>query len=198
MAQDKQNNIIAEINELFLNKFPGSTSGNNEDIISHEESRFAKFDTSNPNSLMSPKLVLGYPGEIPQGKLSKNFDNLLWNRFDIFEFIHIPSLKVGQNFTSIFQLLDQYDLLANERTSSLTVRSATSKVELNSESISVLYGGLGKIIDERLKFYEIDLEDWWSNTISARRKLKEVISKEESDQNHLDGNYAFNLLEYIE
>ena len=48
MAQDKQNNIIAEINELFLNKFPGSTSGNNEDIISHEESRFAKFDQTNP------------------------------------------------------------------------------------------------------------------------------------------------------
>ena len=198
MAQDKQNNIIAEINELFLNKFPGSTSGNNEDIISHEESRFAKFDTSNPNSLKSPKLILGYPGEIPQGRLSKKFDDFLWNHFDIFEFIHIPSLKIGHNFTSIFQLLDLYDLLANERTSSLTARSTTSKVELNSESVSALYSELGKIIDERLKFYEIDLDDWWSNTISARRKLKEVISKEESDQSHLDGYYASNLLEYID
>ena len=62
---DNQNNVIAEINELFLNKFPGSTSGNNEDIISHEESPFSKFDTFNPNSLKSPKLILSYPEEIP-------------------------------------------------------------------------------------------------------------------------------------
>lgn len=195
---DNQNNVIAEINELFLNKFPGSTSGNNEDIISHEESLFSKFDTSNPNSLKSPKLILGYPEEIPQGRLSKKLDDLLWKHFDIFEFNHIPLLKVSQNFTSIFQLLDLYDLMANERTSSLTVRSTTSKVELNSESVSALYSRLGKIIDERLKLYEIDLGDCWSDTISARRKLKEVISKEESDQNHLDGYYASNLLENIE
>ena len=126
MAMDNQNNVIAEINELFLNMFPGSTSENNEDIISHKESLFAKFDTSNPNSLKSPKLILGYPEEIPQGRLSKKFDDLLRNHFDIFELIHIPSLKVGHNFTSIFQLLDLYDLMANERTSSLTVRSTTS------------------------------------------------------------------------
>ena len=198
MAMDNQNNVITEINELFLNKFPRLTSGNNEDIISHEESLFAKFDPTNPDSLKSPKLILGYPEEIPQGRLSKKFDDLLWNHFDIFEFIHIPLLKVGQNFTSIFQLLDLYDLIANERTSSLTVRSTTSKVELNSESITVLYGGLSKIIDEKLKFYEIDLGDWWSDTISARRKLKEIISKEESDQSHLDGYYSSNLLDYIE
>ena len=35
MAKDSQHNVITVINELFLNKFPGSTSGNNEDIISH-------------------------------------------------------------------------------------------------------------------------------------------------------------------
>ena len=88
--------------------------------------------------------------------------------------------------------------MANERTSSLTVRSTISKVELNSESVSALYSGLGKIIVERLKFFEIDLGDWWSDTISARRKLKEIITNQESDQNHLDGYYASNLLEYIE
>ena len=95
-------------------------------------------------------------------------------------------------------MLDLYDLLANERTSSLTVRSTTSKVELNSESVSALYCGLGKIIDERLKFYEINLGDWWNDTISARRTLKEAISKEESDESHLDGYFASNLLEFIE
>ena len=119
---DNQNNIIAVINELFLNKFPGSTSGNNEDIVSHEESLFAKFDPSITDSLKSPKLILGYPEDIPQGRLSKKFDDLLWNYFDIFEFSHIPLLKVGQNFTSLFQQLDRYDLPPTWATSSIPDR----------------------------------------------------------------------------
>ena len=75
MAKDHQNNIGVGINELFINKFPGSTIVNKGDLISHEGSQFAKFDQSNPDSIKSPKLRLVYPEEIPQGRLSKKLDD---------------------------------------------------------------------------------------------------------------------------
>ena len=191
---------IQKLNEIFLQHFPGKKKGEG-DIITYGESRF-----HNQPQVMTPefnyykaKFMLGYPDDLENCGISDRLDKLLWEHYDIFHHITMPRLKANADYTVIFPLLDLFDMAWNERNPSLTIRALTSKTELNRDCVGWLASGVMDVIDKRFKYWEVDMGNWWSDTIETRKRLKEMSNpRNGTDYNHLDGYYAFNIMERID
>ncbi len=196
MASD----ILHDLNEIFLHKFPGKQDGEPK-IITRDESRF--HDQTDVSSLefdiKKAKFILGYPEHLQGNKLSDKLDKLLWEYYDVFKFINMPHTKVNMDYTVIFPLLDLFDMAWNERNLSLTVRALTSKTELNRHCVGWLASGVMDVIDKRFKYWEVDMGNWWDDTIDTRKRLKEMSNPQDgTDHDHLEGYYAFYLMESID
>lgn len=194
------NDILNNLNEVFLHHFPGVNNGE-KDIIKPDESRFHNQPevTSPEFDIDSAKMILGYPTDTTGNELSDKLDRLLWEHYDIFKHIIIPHLKMSEDYTVIFPLIDLFDIANNERNTSMAIRGTTSKTELNAECISILASGVLDAIDKRFDFWELDMGDWWEDTIETRKYLKELSYPQDgTDYDHLDGYYAFNFLEKLD
>lgn len=193
-------NILHNLNEIFLHNFPGGNNGEKY-IIKPNESRFHNQPevTSSEFDIDSAKIILGYPMDIEGNELSDKLDRLLWEHYDIFKHISIPHLKMSEDYTVIFPLIDLFDMVNNERNTSIAIRATTSKTELNAECISILSRGIMDAIDKRFDFWELDMGNWWEDTIETRKYLKELsYTQDGTDYDHIDGYYAFNLLEKLD
>ncbi len=191
---------IDHINEIFLHHFPSKLNGEPK-IITLDESRFHnQADVLSPEfDLKKAKFILGYPEHLQGNKLSDELDKLLWEHYDIFKHIDSPDLKANMDYTVIFPLLDLFDMAWNERNPSLAIRALTSKTELNGDCVSWLASGVMDVIDKRFKYWEVDMGSWWTDTIATRKRLKEMSTPQDgTDQDHLEGYYAFNLMKNIE
>lgn len=103
------------------------------------------------------------------------------------------------DYTVIFPLLDLFDMAWNERNPSLAIRALSTKTELNGDCVSWLASGVMDVIDKRFKYWEVDMGNWWTDTIATRNRLKEMSNPQDgTDHDHLEGYYAFNLKENIE
>lgn len=196
MASD----ILHDLNEIFLHKFPGNRNGDSK-IITPDESRFHnQADVLSPEfDLERTKFILGYPEHLKGNTLSDKLDKLLWEHYDIFKHIDSPDLKANMDYTVIFPLLDLFDIAWNERNPTLAIRALTSKTELNGDCVSWLASGVMDVIDKRFKYWEVDMGSWWTDTIATRTRLKEMSNPQDgTDHDHLEGYYAFNLMENIE
>lgn len=191
MASD----ILHDLNEIFLHNFPGKCDVGAETITSGE-SRF-----HNQTQVLTPefdvdttKFILGYPDRLESSRLSDRLDKLLWEHYDIFKHIDSPNLKANMDYTAIFPLLDLFDMTWNERNPSLAIRALTSKTELNGDCVSWLASGVMDLIDKRFKYWEVDMGNWWTDTIATRKLLKEMSNPHDgTDYDHLEGYYAFNM-----
>lgn len=192
--------IIDNLNEIFLHHFP--SKGNYEPkIIAAEESRFHnQRDVLDPEfDIKKMKFILGYPDKLESSALSDKLDKSLWEHYEVFKFINMPHLKSNIDFTVIFPLLDLFDMAWNERNTSLTVRGLTSKTELNRDCVGWLASGMMDIVDKRFEYWELDMGQWWNDTIATRKYLKELSNPQNgTDHAHLDGYYAFHLMEKID
>lgn len=196
MASD----ILHGLNEIFLHNFPGKSEAMSDTITSGESRFHDQTDVLSPEfDIKKAKFILGYPEHLQGTKLSDKLDKLLWEYYDVFKFINMPHTKVNMDYTVIFPLLDLFDMAWNERNLSLTVRALTSKTELNRHCVGWLASGVMDVIDKRFKYWEVDMGNWWDDTIDTRKRLKEMSNPQDgTDYNHLEGYYAFNLMENIE
>ena len=191
---------IQKLNEIFLHQFPNKRNGEPK-MITPDESRFHNQpDVLDPEfDLKKAKFILCYPDNMERSGLSDRLDKLLWEHYEVFKFINTPRMKSNIDFTVIFPLLDLFDMAWNERNTSLTVRGLTSKTELNRDCVGWLASGVMDIVDKRFEYWELDMGQWWNDTIATRKYLKELSNPQNgTDYAHLDGYYAFNLMERID
>lgn len=196
MATDR----IQNLNEIFLYHFPNKRNGEPK-MITPDESRFHNQpDVLDPEfDLKKAKFILGYPEHLQVNTLSDKLDKLLWEHYYIFRHIDSPELKANTDYTVIFPLLDLFDMAWNERNPSLAIRALTSKTELNGDCVSWLASGVMDVIDKRFEYWEVDMGNWWTDTIATRKRLKEMSNPQNgTDHDHLEEYYAFNLMENIE
>ncbi len=195
-----ESDILHDLNEIFLHNFPKKSKATS-DTITSGESRF-----HNQPKILTPefdiktaKFILGYPDRLRDCEVSDRLDKLLWEHHDVFQHIEIPQLKANMDFTIIFPLLDLFDMAWNERNMSLSIRGLASKTELNRYCVSWLASGVMDVIDKCFNDWEVDMGNWWTDTIATRKRLKEMSNPQDgTDHDHLEGYYAFNLMENIE
>lgn len=191
---------IKNLNEIFLRHFPGKGAGVGK-IITSEQSRF-----QNQPGVLSPEFDIRkakwidlYPERMGEGTLSDKLDKLLWDNYDIFKHISEPILKMNEDYTVIFPLLDLFDMSWNERNQTLAIRGLTSKTELNGECVSWLASGVMNTIDKQFEYWELDMGNWWTDTIATRKRLKELSNPlDGTDYEHQPGYYSHHLIEKID
>ena len=106
-----------------------------------------------------------------------------------------------QDFVEIGKLFEAYgSLLSQDRQKimnsyfnfNMTLAEIEKKKAISRQAVL-------DAIDKRFDFWELDMGDWWEDTIETRKYLKELSYPQNgTDYDHLDGYYAFNLLEKLD